>query len=136
MVDNQRIDLHQLGIAAGIDRIEPQQEIDERVAVDAWKRRQCAIQRLGIEPPADVDRQPHQRGRMLGGDLLDVHAAFAGEQQQRPLRHGVVEHGCVHLGGNGDLLLDEHRLDAMLVDGHAENAGCGGLGLVRARLPA
>ena len=33
--------------------------------------------------------------------------------------------------GNGDLLLDQHRLDAMLADGHAENAGCGGLGLGR-----
>ena len=50
-----------------------------------------------------------------------------------PLDAGIVEHGRVHLARDGDLLLDQHRRDAMLADGHAENARGGGLGLFRAR---
>ena len=34
----------------------------------------------------DVDQQAADRLRLFGGDLLDIHAAFGGEQDQRLAR--------------------------------------------------
>ena len=53
------------------------------------------------------------------------------EQQQRALGCGVVQNGCIQLVRNRHLRLDQHLLDAMPANAHAENGGCRQFGLSR-----
>ena len=55
------------------------------------------------------------------GDFLDVHAAFGGEQDQRLARGNVMQDGGIEFARNFGLLLDQHALDRIVADAHAEN---------------
>ena len=79
----------------------------------------------------DVDQQAADRGRLCRGDLLDVHAAFGGEEDKRLACGRVMQHGGVELALNLGLFLDQQALDRVIADAHAENLPGHFLGFIR-----
>ena len=64
-----------------------------------------------LEARADVDRLAHDRLRVLGGDLLDVHAALRRGHEHGGLEAPVEQDRGVELAVERQALLDEHPLD-------------------------
>ena len=79
----------------------------------------------------DVDQQAADCGRLCRGDLLDVHAAFGGEEDERLARGHVVQHGGVEFALDLGLLLDQQALDHVIADAHAEDLPGHFLGFIR-----
>ena len=96
---DERIDLHQLGVGAGIDRRRAAPAASASAsrpqAAATWAARRAAP---SLSSPVRMSTgRRTQRIRARGRDLLDVHAALGREQHQRPLARGIVEHGRVEL---------------------------------------
>jgi hypothetical protein len=81
-------------------------------------------QRLGLsggEAGGDVDdKAPHGRG--LGCcDLLNVHAAAGRKHDQGRAAGGIVQHRGIELAGDLNPALDQHPLDPVTTEPHAEH---------------
>ena len=83
----------------------------------------------------DVDQQAAYCRRLCRGDVLDVHAAFGGKQDQRLARGDVVQNGGVEFARDIGLLFDQQALDRVVADAHAEDFS-GGIAAASAGVPA
>ena len=128
--EDQGIDLHQLRIGAGIDLVEPLQEVDERVcsktrdlaaarARSASRRGPCGCRRA----TAPAHRDACRRSPRCPCRPRPRTAAAA------PCSPGSLSTAAYISRAIGNLRLDQHRRDPMLADRHAEDAAGSGLGL-------
>ena len=77
-----------------------------------------------------IDGHTLQGSGIFARDLLDVHAALCGEDQQRPSGAALQDDRQVVLGGDLDRLLQEHGDDRLAGDRHRQNLCGGGVQLV------
>ena len=89
-VSDQRIDLHQLGVVGGVDGIEPQQQIDQGVAVEAGTGGSARSSALASRPLRMSTAIRTSASGCFGRNLFDIHAALGREQQQRALAAGSL----------------------------------------------
>ena len=118
----QGIDLQQLGVVVAVRPVERDEGVRDRRLVGAEPEAvEHRARGVGVESARDVHRSTPQSFGHRGRNLLDIHSAFGGEHDQRPLRCRVVQDRRVVLGRDRGPLLDEHGLDAMPRDLHAED---------------
>ena len=80
---------------------------------------------VGKQADQRVDAQPNNGVRVRLGDLLDLHAALGGEQDQGPLRRPVDRDGEIELPVYLRPALDVDAPDGVAADVHAEDLfGC------------
>ena len=118
----ERVDLQQFGVARAVGGVKLFEDVgDLRLGVAEIEAGEHVGDVVRRRRAADLDQQAADRLRLFGGDLLDVHAAFGGEQDQRLARGGVVQHRGIELARDLALLLDQQALDRVVADRHAED---------------
>ncbi len=128
----QRIDLDQLGVACAVNRVERFQDgSDFRLGIAKPETGEHGARGAIVEILVDLEAVAANGVGPRRRDLLDLHAAFSGEQDQRTARGEIGEHRGVEFAGDLGAFLDQHFFDTITVDVHAEDrlrrgAGFGG----------
>ena len=137
-LQDQRVDLGEVGVALGVGRVELPQDVDGALGGGRVQLRRGHPGAGGVLGEA-VDRVDPDLGDGVGvglGDRLDLDAALGREHPEVLLGRAVEgEAGVVLLGDVGGEL-DPDDLDGVALDVHAEDVRRRGCGPRRRRWPA
>ncbi len=112
--DHEGIDLGLQGVLVTEQPVEPLQDLDEGAHPVLEPDRHRELAALEVEQSGRrIDDLLVDLLRVLGGDLLDVHAALARGDHDDPLAHAVDHQPEVDLAIDPRRALDQHALDQL-----------------------
>src|SRR6056297_2646068 len=113
--DDERVDLEHLHVLFDEHAVERTHQrdalLDLRALEAEGKRDAATVERLIAG--GGIDGEAEDFLRRLGGDLLDIHAAFGGGDEAHPAGDAVHEQGEIHLGLDARAVLDIDAVDLL-----------------------
>ncbi len=132
-VDDQRIDLGQIGVGVDVGVVQPSGDLGESSPmllgqVNAFGQ---LIGLIAFEAQEGVHPHGDNLLRGLGGHLFDLHTALAAGHDHHPAGGSVQHRAQVDLLADVGCLVHQHLLDGQPLDVHAQNGLGNALGLFR-----